>query len=522
MLKSPWPVLVLLLLCPIACGKADSSAKDAGNRNENVLKIDIPAPFGSLDPCSDSTSGSTSIFPLLYSFLFVPDDEGRLEPDLALRWDHDAESSSWSIQLRNDAFFHDGRPVTSRDVEYSLLRFFKNERPCVFPLIDGITRSSETSLSIRLKEGEAGFLMKIWDIPIVQDPGEASSCADNRPVGSGPFMYDYRKGEREVALAAYERYHGGRPSLDGVLFTYEPDREKSWARLLSGKTDIGGRLYPKDWEIINRIRDRFYFAASVHPYYTLLLYNTADPLFADPNVRLALALAVDRQAIVDRVLLGAGVVAIGPAGVNTPYHNPDLQPVPYDPERGMELLRQAGWAVHPDDDLLYREGRPFEFTILVFKGNAIDRRVAESLQLFLGEFGIRTHLQALPQDELMQRYGYHNDFQAVLTEFWADPRMPEIMQQLWAGMNGQGAAAGLFNDPRVNGLFDEAVQVCDLARKKELYQEIDALITSLQPGMFLFQKTRFDVMSRRFHLPQRFSFDYAGTYRLRRASLANP
>jgi peptide/nickel transport system substrate-binding protein len=525
MVKNPWLVLavILLVLSTLSCTRPDEAYTKTGDRqNENVLRIDIPAPFGSLDPCADATSGSTSIFPLLYSFLFVPNAEGQLEPDLAIRWDYDPQAFTWTIQLRDDALFHDGRRVTARDVEYSLKRFLRDLRPSVFSLIDRITHTSDTSLCISVKEDDPRLPMKIWDIPVVPDGGMNTVDNDIHPTGSGPFKFKYREGERKVALTTFERYYGGPAALDGVLFTYEPDGQKSWARLLAGKTDIVTRLHSKDWQIIKKYHDRFYFEARAHDTYTILLYNTADPLFTDPGVRLALSYAVDRESIIDRIFHGAATVATGPAGVDSPYHNPELKPVPYNPGIALKLLRQAGWICNSDDHFLYRDGKRFEFTILIFEGNQIDRLVAESLQLFLNDIGVKTHLQFLPQNELMRRYGHNNEFQAVLTEFWTPSRLPEIMRQLWATANGQESGAGMFNHPQLNRLLNEAAQPADPVMSKRLYQEADALIASLQPGMFLFQKTYFHVMSKRVRFPLHFSLDHAGTARLRHASLANP
>ncbi|HQN18433.1 MAG TPA: ABC transporter substrate-binding protein, partial [Syntrophobacteraceae bacterium] len=285
----------------------------------------------------------------------------------------------------------------------------------------------------------------------------------------------------------------------------------------SGKTDIVYRLNPKDFEILGRYRDRFRFDAKVPDSYMILLFNTADALFSDPDVRLALACAVDRERIINTVFHGFATLAVGPAGVNSPYHNPALRPVPYDPERAMELLHRAGWTRNTRDQLLYRNGQCFEFTALIFKGNLIDRRIAEDLQLFLSEVGIKMHLQSLPVEELVERYCRNNQFQAVLTELSSSPRIIDRLVELWKPAGGKGSAAGLFHHPEVSRLLNEAVATEDPHRRKKCFQEADALIASLQPGIFLFHKGRLNVMSKRLQLPFPFSFDHAGIYRLKNA-----
>jgi peptide/nickel transport system substrate-binding protein len=520
-LKNLWALLlaVPIILAVFSCTKPEP-ASEIGSQNENVLRIDVQVPFDALDPVIGSESSSSHVFGLLFSYLFVPDEEGQLEPDLAIRWDYDAAGFTWTIRLRDDARFHDGHPVTSGDVKYSLEYCLKSGLPSVFGLIDRVTLLTDTSLFIKLKRNDPDFPMKIWDIEIVPHHGETAPGFRDHPIGSGPFRFKSREGKRAVNLTAYDGYYGGRPSLDGVVFTYEPDTEKSWARLLLGKTDIGVGLSFKDYQMLKPYHERFYFNEIVTEYYTILLFNTADPLFTDPDVRLALACAVDKQAIVDRVFHGAARAAIGPAGINSPYRNPDLKPIPYNPGRALELLRQAGWAFSSEDHFLYRNGKSFELTILIPDGHQTTRLVAEYLQLFLNEVGIKAHLHCLPQNELLRKYAYNNEFQAVLTQFWASSRSPETIELIWSGINEQKAAAGLFDHPQVAALLQEAAQAEDPDRRKKLFHELDALVASLQPGLFLFHEMRFEAMSKRFRLPHRFSFDLSGIYRLREASLS--
>jgi peptide/nickel transport system substrate-binding protein len=525
MVRNFWTlfIAVLLALCTLGCGRCDPSSSTKTWRNkENVLRIDLPAPFGPLDPASDAAAASTMVFPLLYSYLFVPNDEGRLEADLAIQWYYNSDNFTWTVHLRNDALFHDGRSVTAQDVEWSLRSQFRVQRPILYSMIDQIARVTETCIRVRLNQDDPSFVMKIWDMPITPDPRGRTADYDNHPIGSGPFKFKSRNGETEVGLTAYESYFGGRPLLDGVVFHFEPDTQRSWARLLSGSTDIAPRLQPKDWEITGKYSDRFYFDALVHDTYTLLLYNTTHPLFADQSVRLALAHAVDRQSMVDEIFHGAAAVAIGPAGVNSPYHHPELRPVQYDPARAVELLRRAGWVYNSNEHLLYREGKRFEFTILIFEGSRTDRNVAERLQLFLNDVGIKTCIQSLQQNELVRRYAYNNEFQALLTEFVAPTRVPEILSQLWGATSWQGSFAGLFSNPQVDSLLYGTAQNRDPVIRKALYWKLDALLASLQPGMFLFHKTYFNVMSKRVRFPLHFSFDIAGTYRLKYASFEAP
>ena len=197
-------ILISLTVFVLSCEKPNSPSTKKTPRNENALRYDVSAPFTSLDPADVELSGSNHVFPLLYSYLFVPNGNGELEPDLAKKWTYDPESFTWTIYLRKDARFHNKEPVTSMDVKYSFEGACKKIRPSLFSLIDRISLFSDTVLSVALKKNDPAFLQKNWDMEIVSQPDEGKIDSYNHPVGSGPFRFKYRKGEKEICLEANE------------------------------------------------------------------------------------------------------------------------------------------------------------------------------------------------------------------------------------------------------------------------------------------------------------------------------
>ena len=514
-------ILTFLIVFLPSCERLDSPSAEQKPGNENVLRYDVPAPFTSLDPTQVELSGSNHVFPLLYSYLFVPNCKGELEPDLARKWTYDPKTFTWTIYLREDARFHNKAPVTSRDARYSLEAVFKNIRPSLFLSVEQISLLSDIAISISLKKNDPDFLQKIWNFEIVPRPNERKVDYHNHPIGSGPFRFKDRKGDKEVILVANEEYFNGRPSLDKIVFYFQPNKEKSWTRLLSGETDIAQEISPKNYEIMHQYETKYYFDLYPLHWYTILLYNTSDPLFSDPKVRRALSQAFDRTYIVKNILRGFGKAAVGPMGVDSPFHNPAVKPAAYAPKKGLMLLKEAGWSYGNAGHYLSKDGKPFEFSLLVFKESQIERKVAQYLQLCLNDLGIKAHLQVLPFLELKKRYGRNNEFQAVLTEFHGVYRNPEHLRSLWAPNLSERSQAGSFEHPDVTRLVHEALDETDPVRQEELFYEIDALITSLQPGTFLFHKTAIDVMSKRFKMPFPFSLTHEGIWRLRHVSL-NP
>jgi peptide/nickel transport system substrate-binding protein len=510
--------VILLINIAFSCGKPDDTPGRKNLFKENVLKYDVNNSFTSLNPVTVDASGSNYIFPLLYSYLFVPDSSGKLRPDLAAKWSFNPHKLQWTIHLRKDAVFHNNTAVTSKDVKYSHEKFIKNLRTNLYSVIDRISLLSDTSLCIHLKKEDSLLLQKIWDIEIIPHPDAGEIDYYNHPIGSGPFKFKHRETNKMVVLEANYDYYNGPLSLDKIIFYYQTDKEKSWVRLLAGETDIAQEITPKNYKMIKQYQDRFYFDEYTLRYYTILLYNTYDPLFSNPKVRRALSLAIDREYIVENILVGFGRVANGPMGVGSPYHNPDVKPVPFDPKKAMALLKEAEWSYDKKTFCLYKDGKLFEFTILVFEESQIGKKVASYIQLCLNDLGIKAHLKALAFEELKKKYLGNTEFQAALTEFDGIYRNVEDIEDYWTGSNYK-AIAGCFEHPEVTRLIKEAFGEKNQEKQKELFYEIDSLITSLQPGTFLFQKTAIDVMSKRFRLPDDFSLTHEGIYRLKYASL---
>lgn len=518
-------VAAIVALALWACDSTVQAPVPAGSPPDdraNVLRFDVHAPFGTLDPAVVGPSGSLHVFPLLYSYLFVPDANGTLEPDLAVQWDFDAKRLAWIIELRKNARFHNGQPVTAKDVAYSYNQFLKTITPELNVVVDHVAPLSDATVGLYLRKQDPSILQKLWFCEIVPHPDRGQVDYYWHPVGAGPFAFQGRTGEREIRLRAHEAYHGGRPALDGAVFSYQPDREKTWSRLLSGKTDIAQEVSPKNYEMIQPIADRFYFDRYILPYYTILLYNTHDPLFADPMVRRALAQAIDREYIVDHILKGYGEVANGPMGVDSPYHDPAAAPLACDPAEALVLLARAGWTRRADDLWLKKDGRPFAFTLQVFKESQVEKRIATYIRLCLDEIGIQVRLQYLPYGELRDNYFRNTAFQAVLTEFHGVYRTIsyEFLLNLWSPLAEGTAVAGCFDAPPVTRLLRAAAGETDPIQRQALLFQAESLIVALQPGIFLFHKAAMDVMSRRIRLSVSFRLNNAGIYRLQYAALA--
>lgn len=511
-------LLTLFLLLP-ACSQDNDLAEDLPG---NVVRIDVSCDFGPICPDTNACLGSGYVFPFIYSFLCVPNPDGELEPDLAVRWEYDQKTCTWRIKLRKDALFHNDDPVTAADVAYSISRIIKNYEKSLAQKIKSVKTVDDYLLEIQLEQNDPMFLLSIWDLEIVPDPGRhANLHQDNLPVGSGPFQFEGRTDDGGVILSANENYYRGRPSIDRVIFYYIPDRETSWVRLIKGETDIVGDLGIKDYQIIHKYADRFFFSETPYHYYKIMLYNTRHPLFENPLARRALTHAIDREYIVQNMLGGMAEKVAGPMGNRSPYHDPDLKPLAYDPTLALELLAKAGWTTDPRTQYLMKNGQFFEFEMLLTSGDETDLRVARYIMLCLNDVGIRAHLKTIPPEDLIKHYRQNALFDAMLIELPAQDRRPEEILGMWTQLDAATARAGAFDSPEAAHLSSLILDADDPDTRQSLLRQFDRLIAELQPGTFLFQETYIDAMSKRFTLSYPFSFSHYGFNWLQSARLRN-
>lgn len=509
---------VLLGLLVVACNDTEGYQQIENKFNQNILRFDIHSPIGSLHPIEASHGGANQTLPFLYSYLFIPNLQSELEPDLALEWSYNAQSLTWTIKLRPDARFHNGKKVAAQDVTFSLEKHVSRVKSGLSGTIDKFISASPGVIKIHLKKRAPYLLQKIWNVEIIPMTENAGIDYYNRPVGSGPYQYISRQGNQSVTLKTNPDYYGGKPAIDKVVFYFVPDKERTWTRLLRGETDIAAEIRLKHYHMMAHIKEKFTFYRQLHKHYTIMLFNTHDPLFADKRVRQALAHAVDRDYIIEKILLGAGETANGPMGVNSPFHNPEAAYFAYNPDKCQRLLKQAGWMINGVDNRLYRDGKPFQFIINYIEGITIDERVARYIKLCLAEIGIEAHIIPLKYDILRKRYYKETRFQAVITEISGIYHLAERLKRIWDSSPQDKSQAGCFYHHKVNAVIDKAIKENEPTKRKELLYQAEALIIDLQPGIFLFHEAFVDVISKRIHLPHPFSLDYAGISRLRHAT----
>lgn len=324
-----------------------------------TLRVGLAAggAVGSNYPGTLGGGGDFFMVQQVYDNLFNTSAESdlHLEPALCLSAEPNADATVWTLKLRDEVTWHDGKPFTADDVVYTFSKAWASPENyangLVSQLVDlkSVRKLDRLTVEVPLLHSVASFptlftfvSATTWIVPAGYSKEELSK----HPIGTGPFKFDSQTPGRQTKLSANRDYwNEGKPYVDGMVIdiTFEDDTAQLNA-LLAGEIDVMTPFpYSKAKEYENG--DQIQLLRSPGPGGSHLYMLVDRPPFKDNRVRQAMKLLLDRQQLVDNVLYGYGDIGndIGVASrtVGVQYFADDLEPV-YDPEKAAALLREAG------------------------------------------------------------------------------------------------------------------------------------------------------------------------------------
>ncbi len=339
---------------PADAGSASSAAPDGSNapasldRHGGEFRLSLSG-VACLDPARSTSLSENLVLGQIFQGLVRFDPELLIVPDLAKTWSLSDDRRVYTFTLREDARFHNGRPVTAADVQYSFERILepRTGSPARAYLeasldggIDAITTPSPDRVEIRLAERDHVFVsfLAMQHVKIV--PREAVEAGDfaREPVGSGPFRFVAWEGDR-IELEAFRSDENSVPFLDRLVFR-DFDREEEKVALVANELDYL-IVAPDELETIAELESFLKHRASTLSMHFLGM-NATRPPFDDPRVREAMAFAIDRTGL-EHATGGRvkAAKALLPPGL--PGYDPDLDAYPFDPARATRLLAEAGF-----------------------------------------------------------------------------------------------------------------------------------------------------------------------------------
>ncbi len=314
------------------------------------------------------------------------------EPLLARSVDVSADGRSIHIELRDDARFHDGEPLTAADVAFSLevarTRPGASHLRGYFTDVTSVDVAGEHRLDIELSRRNSFVRRGLAEVPILPKHvyGRSLRSEPGRVVGTGPFALE-RWDETGVHLRRFSEYWGDEPAVREVVFDYVPDAARALVLARRGAIDLLPEVGPahiRETKQTPQASGGLRELAFRPPELSLLALNSRRGALEDPDVRRALALAIDRGELASLARRGPAIPAPGPVWTGGPVHGPPVPPFPHDPDTARRLLDEVGWAMG-SGSVRERDGQPLRVTLLTPNGS--DDPVREQIERDLRAVG---------------------------------------------------------------------------------------------------------------------------------------
>ncbi|WP_241671066.1 ABC transporter substrate-binding protein [Dankookia rubra] len=459
-----------------------------------TLTMGVGAPVTSIDPHYHQLSPNTAVAHMIFSGLTTTDGHARVIPDLAESWKA-IDATTWEFKLRPGVRFHNGSEFTAEDVAFTFARvpnvpnspssYAIYTRPIrEVQVVDAHTLRLKTAVPYPLMPTDLASVMILDRETHAQATTEGFN-AGPMAVGTGPFrMISHRNGDR-IEFERSDNYFGARPAWQRVNYRMITNDAARTAALLAGDVEIIDQVPTSD---LAKLRNDQRLALSEITGLRLIYLsfdhsrtdsspfvtdNDGKPLPANPlkdaRVRRALSMAIDRNAIVERVMEGAAI----PAGQFLPEGSfsyvPDLTPTRFDTEGAKRLLAEAGF--------------PQGFRITLHGPNdryPNDSRIIQAIGQMWTRAGVRTAVEAQPWTTFVARAGRQDLSSFLIGWGTSSGEGSNPLRNLTATFDrdkGYGASnRGRYSNPEMDRVLDQAMRELDDAKREALLQQATRIV----------------------------------------------
>lgn len=496
-MKNKIRLVVFLLLIGVL---AITSGLAQTPKNVLVIGIDLGA-IVDLAPARVYEFESAWVTEQVYDNLvgFKGEEFKEVVPELAESWEVSEDGLTWTFRLRKDAKFHSGNPVNADAVVFSLRRALERGEAPIWVLSqfvpdpEMIQKVDEYTVAITMNQPISELLMgailgfqgvcSILDPAVVKehstpdDPLAAKWLADHS-AGSGPFILkEWVRGDR-IVLEAFPDYWGGKPLLDRIILKDIPEPASQKLLLEKGDVDIAWNLLPDQIEDLRdeegiRIKETSTF------YIRYFAMNVSYEPLSHEEVRDAIRYAIDYDGIIEGIMKGAVVrgQTFIPKGM---FGHLDEAPYTRDLEKARSLMREAG----------YEEGFKVE---LLSAPTLPERDIAAKIKEDLADINIEVEVRTLVAAMLYEIYRAQKH-QMVLAMWGADYADPDALAKPFAHCRTTGPEAkvrqlawrNMYVNEYVTDLVERAVGEKDMAKREQMYKEIQRIILDKGPYVILY------------------------------------
>jgi len=380
--------LAVLLIAALAAG-CSSAEKSAASSDRSTL-VYGSGDYTRINPAMDE-HGEINI--LIFNGLTAHDGDNQVVPALAETWEFDDQTCTYTFHMVEDALWHDGEPVTAEDVKFTIEAIMNpengSENAPNYEDVEEIAVLDAHTVAFRLSAPNVAFLdymtMAILPKHLLEGEDFQTSAFFRNPVGTGPYKLESWDEGQAITLVKNEAYFKGSAQIERIIFKIVPDDNAKALQMQSGELDLA-LLTPKDAERFAE-KDGYQIYRMQTSDYRGILFNFWNEYWTENRDLIpAICYGIDRQVIVDAVLLGSGTTAYGPLQRNS-YNNEAVEHYDYNPEKAKALLETAG-CVMGGNGFYERNGAEIGFVISVGAGDQVRLDIAQAAAQMLREIGI--------------------------------------------------------------------------------------------------------------------------------------
>jgi len=451
----------------------------------------------------------------IYETLFELDREDhpryRMRPLLAESYEESANRLTQTIQLRKGVKFHNGEPMTSRDVKAVMDALMNPKNPTrsfssSFTDLAGYEAPNDHTFVIKWKKpyylGFRTFATALPIMPASALRGEFDSLEINRvPTGTGPFKFIGWEPGKGISLVRNDDYWGKKPYLDRLDFRFVKDDSVATQMFEHGDFDLMVAIQPSVWRALEKPEaknawavknyNRIYF---VDYNYSWIGWNEERPFFSDWRVRVALGMLIPYDEVFQEIDLRLEIPTSCPFYSESPYCDPDVQRLAYNPEAAKKLLAEAGWVDTNGDGVRDKGGIPFKFTLVTRVYSVRLNKIAELLRDEFRKVGIQMEIERADNVTLKERRLKHQ-FDALAMN-WTNQDIEEDLFELFHSSQVRAGNSITYRNPEADRLIEEARAEFDFQKRVQLNRRIHRILYQDQAYYFMSSRPTLDAVKK--------------------------
>lgn len=491
--------------------QAQPQQKEAEPKTGGTITIGYAAEPETLDVLQTGSSAVDEISGFMGGSLLYSDPATReVKPYLAESYKISEDGKTWTFTIRSGVSFHDGTPLTAKTIKETYDRILAPDSHAggraMIDAVKSVKAPDDRTLILELKEPSAPLLQNLtspgWLQPLSMKAVDKYGADYGRhPMGIGPWKFESWQTGQSITFARNEAFHWPQPTIknqgppraEKLVVKFIKDNQTRIAALDSGSIDIATTVSAKD---VKKYRNNPQYEVLEQMQLGLGLYvtmNMKNPIFQDIQVRKALNMAINKEAIIQAALQGEGIVAHGPLPPTIFGYDKSAEEYgyKYNPEEAKKLLDAAGWKANADG-IREKDGNPLALTLLSKERSS---KEAQLIQAMLGEIGVKTKIETMEPGALLAAAA-GGKFEMVLQSYTAID--PDILYIFWHSSQADGGYNfASLKDDKLDALAVKGRTTMDTEARKQIYAEAQKYMVDQAYIVPVYINKQFTVVNRR-------------------------